>query len=99
MEVKGRLDWSTSNAFREAIDGAIEEGDRAVIMNFGELDFIGSAGLRVILLTARFLQERDAKLVLCGLSDPVRDVFRITGFERLVPIYETMAEAWASLTR
>ena len=97
LEVRGRLDWSTAEAFKGAVKGAIEETDRALIMDFGELDFIGSAGLRVILLTAKSLQGQDAKLVLCALSDPVRDVFRITGFERLLPIHETRAQARASL--
>ena len=46
LEVKGRLDWSTSDAFKEAIKDAVEETDRALIMDFRELDFIGSAGLR-----------------------------------------------------
>lgn len=95
--IRGRLDWSNFEAFREGIKGTIEETDRAVIMDFRELDFIGSAGLRVVLVAARSLFERDAELLLCGLSDPVRDVFRITGFERLLPIHETLAEARASL--
>lgn len=95
--VKGRLDWSTSDAFKAAIKDAVDETDRALIMDFGELDFIGSAGLRVILLTAKTLLEREAKLVLCGLSDPVRGVFRVTGFEQLLPIHETLAQALESL--
>ncbi len=95
--VGGRLDWSNSDAFRDAMKDAIEETDRAVIIDFAELDFIGSAGLRVVLLAAKSLLERDASLLLCGLSEPVRDVFRITGFEQLLPIHETLAEARASL--
>lgn len=98
IRVRGRLDWANSEDFRDAIRNAIEDTDRAVIMDFGELDFIGSAGLRVVLLAAKSLLERDAKLLLCGLSDPVRDVFRITGFEQLLPIHETLAEARASLS-
>lgn len=90
---------SASEAFREALDDAIADTDRALIMDFAKLDFIGSAGLRVILLTAKSLLERDARLLLCGLSQPVRDVFRITGFEQLLPIHETAVEARESLTR
>lgn len=97
IRVRGRLDWSSADAFRDAARNTIEETDRAVIMDFRELDFIGSAGLRVVLLTAKFLFERDASLLLCGLSEPVRDVFRITGFEQLLPIHDTPAEARASL--
>ncbi len=99
ISVKGRLDWSNSDAFKAAVKDTVEETDRAVIMDFAELDFIGSAGLRVVLLAAKSLFERDAKLLLCSLSDPVRDVFRVTGFERLLPIHETLVDARASLDR
>ncbi len=97
VDVKGRIDGSTAVAFEEAVRNAVEETDRALIMDFGELDYISSAGLRVILLTAKSLQSQDAKLVLCGLSDSIREVFKISGFDKLLPIHGTKAEAQASV--
>ena len=64
LDVTGRIDGSTAVAFEEAVRNAIDETDRALIMDFGGLDYISSAGLRVILLTAKSLQSQDAKLVL-----------------------------------
>ena len=58
---------------------------------------MGSAGLRAILLLARELARRDAGLVLCALPAPIQRVFRITGFERLLTIHATRAEALAAL--
>ena len=60
VDVKGRIDSSTAVAFEEAIRNALEETDRAMIMDFRELTYISSAGLRVILLTAKLLQSQDA---------------------------------------
>ena len=97
VDVKGRIDGSTAVAFEEAVRNAIDETDRALIMDFGALDYISSAGLRVILLTAKSLQSQDAKLVLCALSDPIREVFKISGFDKLLPIHDSKAEARASL--
>ena len=97
VDVKGRIDGSTAVAFEEAVRNAIDETDRVLIMDFGELDYISSAGLRVILLTAKSLQSQDAKLVLCALSDPIREVFKISGFDKLLPIHDSKAEARASL--
>ncbi len=97
VDVKGRIDGSTAVAFEEAVRSAVEETDRALIMDFGELDYISSAGLRVILLTAKSLQSQDAKLVLCGLSDSIREVFKISGFDKLLQIHGTKAEAQASV--
>ncbi len=97
VDVKGRIDGSTAVAFEESVRNALEESDRAMIMDFRELAYISSAGLRVILLTAKSLQSQDAKLVLCSLSDQIREVFKISGFDKLLPIHETREEARESL--
>lgn len=95
--LRGRFDWTAARAFEAALRGMIEDTDRAAILDCGGLEFIGSAGLRVVLLTAKRLKDRDARLVLCALPDPVRAVFRVTGFERHLPIYRTRDAAHASL--
>lgn len=97
VDVTGRIDGSTAVAFEEAIRNALDESDRAMIMDFGEVGYISSAGLRVILLTAKSLQSQDGKLLLCGLSEPIREVFKISGFDKLLPIHATKADALASV--
>ncbi len=95
--VSGRIDGSNVVQFEEAVRSAIEDSDRAVIMDFENLVYISSAGLRAILLTAKSLQSRKAKLLLCTLTDPIREVFEISGFDKVLPIHPTKAEAIASL--
>ena len=51
----------------------------------------------MILLTAKSLQSQDAKLVLCSLSEQIREVFKISGFDKLLPIHDTKADARTSL--
>jgi len=98
-DVEGRIDGSNVVQFEEAVRTAIEDSDRAVIMNFEKLVYISSAGLRAILLTAKSLQNRDAKLLLCSLSDRIREVFEISGFDKILPIHPSKAEALDSLDR
>ncbi|MDE0057704.1 MAG: STAS domain-containing protein [Defluviicoccus sp.] len=97
LGLKGRIDYTTAPAFDEAVERAMTETDRALILDFEGVAFIGSAGLRVILLRGKALQDRDVELVLCALSDPVRGVFQVTGFDQLFPIHATAADARASL--
>ena len=97
IALSGRLDVAASAALAETLKDTIVESDRAVILDFAEVRFIGSTALRVVLLTEKHLKARDAKLVLCRLSDPVRRVLRITGFERFLTIHETRAGAHAWL--
>ena len=96
-DVGGRIDGSTAAQFEEAIRTAIEDSDRAVVMDFEKLVYISSAGLRAILLTAKSLQSRDAKLVLCSLSEQIREVFEISGFDKVLAIHPTRAAALAAL--
>ena len=96
-DVGGRIDGSSAAQFEEAIRTSIEDSDRAVIMDFEKLVYISSAGLRAILLTAKSLQSRDAKLVLCSLSEQIREVFEISGFDKVLAIHPTRAAALAAL--
>ncbi len=96
--VAGRIDGSNVVQFEETIRTVIAESDRAVIMDFEKLVYISSAGLRAVLLTAKTLQSRDAQLVLCSLSAPIREVFEISGFDKILPIHASRAAALSSLS-
>ena len=93
----GRLDGSNASEFQEALEGAIEETDKALILDFQHISYISSAGLRVILLTARTLQGNGGEMALCALDAPIREVFAISGFDTIIPIHGTRDEALASV--
>lgn len=95
----GRIDAVSASEFQEAVRSAIENVDRAVIMDFKNLVFISSAGLRAALITAKSLWGRDTAFVLCSLSGTVLDVFRMSGFDKIITIHPTGADALASLER
>ena len=94
--VSGRIDGSNAVQLEEAVRTAIEESDRAVLIDCEGLSFISSAGLRVVLLTAKTLMGRNAGFALCSLSEPIREVFRIGGFDSIVAIHPTREEALAA---
>ena len=96
-QVGGRIDGTNASEFEEAIRTAIEESDRAVIMDFEKLVYISSAGLRAILLTAKSLDNRNAKFALCSLSDQIGEVFETSGFDKVIAIHSSKAEALVSL--
>jgi anti-anti-sigma factor len=88
-KVNGRIDSTNARDFEEAIRTKIEDGDHAVIMDFEKLSYISSAGLRAVLMTAKTLWKRDAKFALCSLSGPVKEVFEISGFDKIIPIHDS----------
>ena len=95
--VSGRVDSTNAHEFEEAIGTAIEDGDRAVILDFENLVYISSAGLRAVLMTAKNLGERDATFALCSLPDMVREIFEVSGFDKIVTIHPSKADALAAV--
>lgn len=97
VDVEGRIDSANFGQFVDALNSGIAETDRAVILNLENLVYIGSEGLRAHLLTARSLQEREASLLLCSLADHIREVFELTGMDRIGAFFATKNEALESL--
>ena len=75
----------------------VQEAQKALILDFEQVSYISSAGLRVLLVTAKTLQGNGAELALCSLDDPIREVFGISGFDSIIPIHDSRAEALAAV--
>lgn len=93
-----RVDGSNARDFENALREIIQDGDRALVLDFEPLTYISSAGLRALLLTAKNLQKRGAGFGICTLAPPIREVFAISGFDKIISTYETKGEAVASFT-
>ena len=97
LYVSGRINILNAMQFEEAVENVIEDGDRAVIMDLGNIVYISSAGLYATLKIAKIMWNRDTPFALCELSDGVRLVFERIGFASIIAIHSTRAEALASL--
>ncbi len=79
LEVTGAIDGSTAPQLRKAILEACASG-QLLLLNMQQVHFMSSAGLRVMLLLHRQLQQSDGRVVLVGLLDPIYDAMEATGF-------------------
>lgn len=93
---KGRLDSQTSKAFEDYIMQTMNT-EKAIIISFAELNYISSAGLRVLLMAAKRAKASQLKLALSAISPAVRDVFEMSGFVKLFTIYADDDEALAAM--
>jgi anti-anti-sigma factor len=91
----GRVDSNTAREVEAALLPLFDD-PAPVIVDFGMLNYISSAGLRVLLLAARRSKATGTPLSLAGMSKPVDEVFRISGFAKLFQIYADRAEALAA---
>ncbi len=99
LAVKGRLDASTSNKLEESLLASIETGEKQFALDFSRLDYISSAGLRVLLLAMKKLTNAEGKLVLCSLQEQIKEVFDIAGFSSLFPLFTSPEEALRSFNQ
>ena len=84
LSPEGRIDAVTANDFSKAIDDNIE-GVKELVFDFEKLDYISSAGLRV-LLTAQKTMSKVGSMKLIHVADVIMDVFNITGFADILTI-------------
>ena len=91
----GRIDTQTAKTLETAVLGVVAAGGRRLVVDLSGVDYISSAGLRVILLGGKRLKEAGGTIVLCGLGPTIRDVFEISGFLRLFEVTVARPEAVA----
>lgn len=92
VTICGRLDSITSSVLEEWASEytASPEGD--IIMNFSQLEYISSAGLRVILNISKVMRKHSYNFSICSAQDHVREVFEISGFDTIIPLYNSIEE-------
>lgn len=93
ITLAGRIDANSAKELEQQTKAWIEGGEKQLVLDFSAVDFISSAGLRVILLIAKKLEPLQGKVKLCGLNATLRDVFEISGFSKLFVIVPSVAEA------
>jgi len=89
----GSLDSKTSPQAQQALDGILADGGRKLLIDFTALDYVSSAGLRVLLATVKRLGGVGGALRLFGLNETVREVFDISGFSTIFAVFATEADA------
>jgi anti-anti-sigma factor len=89
----GNLDSNTSPQVQQALDGILASRVQKMVVDFTALDYISSAGLRVLLGTAKRLSGAGGALRLFGLNETVREVFDISGFSTILAVFATEADA------
>lgn len=96
LSLKGRLDALTAKGLDDKFSRLIESQEKLFAINFHQLDYISSGGLRVLLKTAKVLKNNNGKIVLYALKDPIKEIFEIAGFLPLFPIFPDEAGALKS---
>lgn len=96
FRIRGRFDSTTSPAFEERLRTAIQAGATRLVLDFNGLDYVSSAGLRVVLLAAKQTRAAAGGFAVFGLKPTVEQVFRMSGFSGIIQVLATEEEALAA---
>ena len=94
---RGRLDTTSTADFERQVMGHLGEGTTRVALDFDHLEFVSSSAIRILLVAAKALRERQGRLALCNLKPHVSEVFRISGIHRVIDIYGSRGDALAAI--
>ena len=93
VALNGRLNVTTTADLEKVFNKLFEENCTKVLVDCRDLEYISSAGLRVLLAAAKQFKKISGEIALSGLSQNVKQVFEISGFTTIFPIFTTRNEA------
>ena len=92
----GKMDAANCGRLEEALDRIVDQGRTSIILNLEGLLYISSAGLRVLLKTAKRLHGTGS-FALCSLNEDVSEIIEMSGFSHFMDIFTDINEATASI--
>lgn len=92
IQLNGRLDAVTAPQFEKDIADYLSAPENNFVLDFKDLDYVSSAGLRVILKIAKVFKTSQFDFTVCQVQDHVREVFEMSGFEHFITVKDTVAD-------
>lgn len=84
LSLEGRLDTTTAPQLEAEVKGALA-GVTELVLDFSQLEYLSSAGLRVI-LAAQKIMNKQGKMVIRHVNETIQEVFEVTGFSDILTI-------------
>jgi anti-sigma B factor antagonist/stage II sporulation protein AA (anti-sigma F factor antagonist) len=86
LRFKGRLDAISTSSAEKKVFECINHGQNKLLLNFAEVDYLSSAGMRMLLSTTKKLKTLSGKLVVCSVTTNVMDVLKMSGFDHVLDL-------------
>lgn len=88
LAVSGRIDTLTSGEFQQQALAALEQACGGMLIDCGQLEYVSSAGLRSLLVLAKYAQGKGREVCLCRLNHLVGEILEMSGFDSFFSIQE-----------
>ncbi len=89
----GRMDATNTNIYEETLEQCFHKNEKNIIVDFGNLEYISSAGLRSILIIEKQRSSHGVNIVFCSLQSMVQELFEISAFNSILRIFDNYDDA------
>ena len=96
LQVNGRMDAVTAPAFEKEFIQVMDAGEKMVVVDLADLEYISSAGLRSILSSAKKAKKAGCTMQFCGLRGMAQEVFQVSGLGTMFTVTATVEEAFGA---
>jgi anti-sigma B factor antagonist len=97
VDIQGEITAFAEQALMDAYAQASSGGARAVILNFGGLEYMSSSGIGLLVTLLIRANRQGLQLLACGLSEHYRHIFELTRLNKAIGIYDAEAAALAAV--
>lgn len=94
--IAGKIDATTSPEFEDRMMNLIDDGAKYIILDLGEVPYLSSAGLRILILLAKHLYGT-GQLALCNVRETVDEIISMAGFKNYMLFFSTREDAEANI--
>ncbi len=93
VRISGNLDTQASPVAQEQLIQLIDNGSTKILIDFENLNYISSSGLRMLLVAVKKLKSAGGEMRICNANKMVQEVFEVSGFSDILSVYTSEAEA------
>lgn len=93
LYMSGRLDAVSAPPVEHRVFDFISQGEHKIILDFSNIDYLSSAGMRMLLSVTKKLKNNDGRMVICNISNNVMDILKMSGFDHILDIAKTEENA------
>jgi len=93
VHIDGRLDAPSTPILEKKLNLLIDEGKFDLLLDFSKVEYLSSAGMRLLLSASKKIKLKDGKIVIFSVHDDVMDIIKLAGFDKILNICRTEQEA------
>lgn len=94
IKPSGNMDFNALNEFSSTLKSTIQEGANKVLLDFADLEYLSSSGIRALMEAMRLLEPKGGTLAFCGLSEQLVELFDVVQLTKVFGIYKSEFEAF-----